>query len=200
MHRLFPSHGKPSARIALIASLAVGLLAMSATSALASDYADGSGGSTAVSVLDQPPIVCAQYSLYNADLTFASSRLTAHVSSGTRAAWGEEPNGTHLDASACSGAAGQQINGFTGTLVGGSVNCTLGNGTYQRGALGTHFPELNIKFTFSTTSGTCTGITTPVTLRTTIAYGPDPTDPSGYIAMCNSPIAPQSCVLKSAQY
>lgn len=195
----YPCH-RLRRRLVLAAALTVGLLAVGVSSAAANPpFNNGSGFFTAVSVLDPPPNVCAQYQAYNAQLVFPGP-IAARVSSGARPAWGENPDGTHLDKVGCNDAPGQQIDQFTGTLTGAGLNCTLGSGMYKRGALGTVFPELNIQFVFNSVSGTCTGITAPVTLKTTIVHVADPTDPGGYISLCNSPIAPQSCVLGPASF
>lgn len=198
-------HHQLSMRLALTAALVVGLLAASATSAIAAPpYNNGNGAFTAAAVLNPPPVECARYQAYNAQLAFGGG-ATATVTSGARAAWGEFADGTHLDAAACKDAV-QSINGFSGTLTDGTSVCTLGGGTYQRGNLGTTKPELNVQYVFSTATGpTCTA-TTPVTIKasipsvdlpTPIEFGPFVFD---YLSACNSPIAPQSCVLGPATF
>lgn len=214
MYTLFPRHRKVSTRLALVAALTMGLLAVSVSPALATTYSDGNGDFVAVSHLNPPPQQCATYSLYNASLVVGGNSKVVKVSSSTNPLsstfqWGEFFDGTYKPQTSATGftsckkpadGPGATEGGFTGTLVGAGVNCNLGTGTYQRGALGTVNPELNIKFVFNSVSGSCTGISTPVTIRTTIPSVDDPTDPdpAGYISLCNSPIAPQSCVLGPA--
>jgi hypothetical protein len=184
-------------------------------------YNQGHGSFTATAVLNN---TCATYSDYSASLSFhhLTNPVTASVSSNAGTTWGEHADGTYTNivcpgwgathgppAAGATGSGGQAISGFTGTLSGTGVSCTLGSGTYTRGHFGTYddvppgatapfnHPELNIAFVFSTVSGTgCPS--TPVILKTTIEHqdhqnlyntvGP-------YTTTCNSPIAPVTCNL-----
>lgn len=222
MSKSSPRHRKPSARVALTAALAVGLLALSATSALAVEYDNGNGSFTAAAHVNVPPSPpCATYSLYNADLTFPGG-TTATVSSdpvptSTNFQWGENGEGTYkpqtsvTGATTCntSGGPGAQENGFTGTLTTTSGVCRLSGGTYQRGGqpTGATDAELNVEYNFAT-QGTGTCPAAPVTLEATVPSVPVPAALNPpitigpfqfyYFSECNSPIAPTSCVLGPA--
>jgi hypothetical protein len=198
-------HYNLSTRLVLAAALAAGLLATSVASAAAgTTYDDGDGAFEAVTVLNTPPKECAKYGAYNAELMFAGNGIAATVSSGARGFWGEFADGTHLDNVDCADAPGQAITGFTGTLRGLGVNCTLSNGSYRRGHTGLVKPELNVEYAFKKTSGTCPAA--PVTIKATIPSVDLPTPITvgpfsfDYLSACNSPIAPQSCVLDKANF
>lgn len=211
-------HNKPSIRLALAAALAVGLMAASATSASATTYQDGDGAFQAVAVVNTPPEECATYRLYNAELVFPDDRIVATVSSDRDPnspdfAWGEFATGTFQSSDTapegiahCTTGPGAPIGGFTGTLTYTGVHCTLSNGTYQRGHTGLVKPELNVEYVFQTKSDGCPSVTTPVTIKATIpsvdlpvpiTVGPFSFD---YLSACNSPIAPQTCVLDKGNF
>lgn len=203
---------KRSTRLALTVALAFGVLAASAASAsAATEYKNGNGAFTAVSVVNPPPQECATYRAYNAALVLTDTTVpvTATVSSDPNPtspnfAWGEFATGT-FQSTSCAGSPGEPIGGFTGTLTGGA-NCTLSDGTYRRGgSLGGPKPELSVQYEFSTATGPACSVSTPVTIKATIpsvdlpapiVVGPFRFD---YLSACNSPIAPQSCVLGPAQ-
>ncbi len=207
---------KVASKPVLIAALAAGLLGTSVASAGAATtpYRIGTGSFQAVSHLNPPPQTCATYSNYHAQLSYSDGPnppTTVTLSSDPNPLslnyqWGEFSDGTHhpqtsaTGSTSCTDSPGQPEAGFTGTLTNSAGTCTLGSGTYQRGgALAGKFPALDIQFVFNTVAGTC-GITAPVTFNTTIVHTTDPTDPTGYISACDSPIAPQSCVLGNADF
>lgn len=153
MTKLFSRHRKPSPRAGLIAVLAVGLLAVSATSAFAVEYDNGNGAFTAaahpnVGVPPVPPEQCATYSLYNAALTFPGG-TTITASSDPNPThntfqWGEFSDGTYNPDQGPASLASHCVTGppppkfeagFTGTLTQTSPAgvCTLSGGTYARG-------------------------------------------------------------------
>jgi len=207
-----------STRLALTAALTVGLLAASiAPASAAPPYDDGTGAFEAAAVVNPPPEECATYRLYNAELAFPDG-ATATVSSSrdpssTSFQWGEFADGTYgpstsatTPTASCTEGPGARITGFTGTLTDGTSACVLSGGEYQRGNLGTTKPELNVQYTFSTATGpTCTA-SAPVTIEATIPSVDLPTPVTigpftfDYVSSCNSPIAPQSCVLGPANY
>ncbi len=201
----------------LAAASTFGLLAVSVAPAAATTLSHGNGFFTATSVLKPP--TCSAYGNYQATMvftvppdafgTFSGPAFTVNVKSKTGDWWGEFADGTHPPvvssptAVSCSGAPAA-IDGFTGTAVGTStsgqvLNCTLGNaavrssGTYLRNGTRLNMEGEDITYTFSSVSGACLGATTPVVIKTSIV------DP-GPAALCNSPIAPSSCVLGPAKF
>jgi hypothetical protein len=191
-------------------------------------YKDGYGSFVATSYPNTE--FCADYSNYTAALTF-SDGTTATVKSSSNPAdtdyvWGEFADGTYdtdgprnpagVEMNApCPGSetyppdggGGDDIERFTGTLTKAGANggraCTLSDGTYQRGHMGTTNPELNIMYVFKAGCGAST--TNPIVLKTTIVHvhhDDTPLPPFGatYTAACNSPIAPQTCELGPAEH
>lgn len=126
--------------------------------------------------------------------------------------WGEFVDGTHPPVTNsptttnCAGAPAD-ISGFSGTLTGtnGSqtLNCTFVSGTYLRNGNRdpNHTPtnpdddEIGLDITYQGSTqiplllGNCGGETS-ITVKTSIVLAPTP----GGTA-CNSPIAPQTCLL-----
>lgn len=205
---------KPRTTLAVLLAVTAGLLAVSATSAFANHlpYTDGNGAYTAVATLNPPPQMCATYRTYNAQLVFPNNKVV-NVSSTTDPTsslfqWGEFWDGTYKPQTSATGLTsckpgngpGAVETGFTGTHQSGSATCKLGQGTYQRGNLGaaSSFQELNIQFVFSGTFSGNGCPASPLTVKTTIKSVPDPTDPTGYISLCSTPIAPSSCQLGPA--
>ena len=185
--------------LAITGALTAGLLSVPISPAsAATTYNDGVGQFEAVAYVSPP---CSTYQVYNAELVFPDGAV-ATVSSGLRPAWHEFPDGTHLQ-SDCEDAV-TAIDGFTGTLTTTSGVCTLSGGTYQRGAMGTSKPELNVKYEFGVVAGSC-GATANVVIKATIpsvdlpqpvVVGPFEFD---YASACDAPIAPQSCTLGPQQ-
>ncbi len=216
---------QPRTTLAFVVALAAGLLAVSATSALAVEYDNGNGSFTVTAHLNPPPQQCATYSLYNAALTFPGG-TTATVSSdpiptNNDFQWGEFADGTHLPqtsatgTTSCKDTPGQLEQGFTGTLTTTSGVCRLSGGTYQRGGQPTGAAatkaELNVEYNFPT-QGPAPCPVAPVTLEATIPsvnspfpinIPPGPNPPTifsfDYLSACDSPIAPTSCVLGPAE-
>lgn len=208
------------------ASMLVSGLAVSpASAAIPSVLSNGYGEFTAVSAVTSPDpnAPCALYSEYHANLEFVvgTSTYTFETTSDPRKAWGENGNGTYGTVNlpavpGCSGASGQIVNGFSGTLTGNdgttAVVCsftgllTPADGTYRRG-IGTPNPELNVQFTAKLGGAGCpaSSVGTTLTVKATI---PDVALPPPYLppffleyaSACSGVIAPQSCVLGPATW
>lgn len=218
--KLYSGH-KLHMRLAFGVALAVSLLAVSATSALATD-SGGTGSFHAAAHINLPPPPlgdpCATYSLYNAHLTFTKNNSTFTVSSDPNPVnsdfqWGEFGDGTHhpqtnaAGTTSCTDTAGQSEVGFTGTLtIPGTPPsvCTLSGGSYKR-------TDINVEYDFTTVSGTgCPAATpaAPLAVKANIlvlrTFNPPLIIPPGIeidtLTACDSIIAPTSCVLTNGTY
>lgn len=204
-------YNKLPARLALAAALTVGLLAMSASSALAA-ATGGEGEFTASAHLNPPPEVCATYSLYNAQLAFALDGSAVTVKSDPNPTsntfqWGENGGGTfnpqtRLQASTpCTTGPGRSEAGFTGTLTlpngTQSTECALSGGSYSRTGIDITYAFSSAQRTAGT--GTCPASQT-VTAQLRVLQHFDPPLVIGPfeisdLTACNSIIAPTSCAL-----
>ncbi len=208
----------------------LGALGVTAGPAVAATLSHGDGGFTATTAINPLAVhgPCATYSNYQATVNFPvsasqpttppsdqfgsySGTLTANVKSAPGDFWGEFADGTHSptvqnpSSTDCAGTP-SAIKHFTGTLVGGtSVNCSVSGptadlGTYLRGGTRTNYEGLDITFTFTSASGSCAGVvvspTAPLTIKTSIV----PSNVIPWGTECDSPIAPQSCVLGPASF
>lgn len=207
-------------RLAFVVALLVGLLAASATPALASD-SGGAGSFHAAAHINLPPPPlgqpCATYSLYNVHLTFTQNKSTFTASSDPNPLnsdfqWGEFGDGTHhpqtnaAGTTSCTDTAGQSEVGFTGTLtVPGTPPsvCTLSGGSYKR-------TDINVEYDFTgVTQVSGTGCpAAPLAVKANIqvlyTFNPPLIIPPGIqidtLTACNSIIAPTSCVLTNGTY
>lgn len=205
----------------LAAASTFGLLGVTGASAAASTtLSHGHGAFTATTVLEPPD--CSIYSAYQATLrfpvppdafgTFSGGKVNVTVHSGAQpAAWGEFADGTHPnDPLHCSDPVAPVPN-FSGVATGTSrsnqvLACNLGDptvppsGTYLRDGNRLGEEGLDITYTFNSVSdaipGGCLGETAPVTIKTSIALSN--TVPWG--TKCDSPFAPQTCVLGPARF
>jgi hypothetical protein len=214
-------------RLMLAAVLTIGVLGLTAGPAAAATTLDeGKGAFTATSAVNLTvPPPCAFYGNYEAELQFDSATVgnytgpvTFQTNSTPGEYWGENNFGTFLpvvtsppglptdtecryeDPVTGAPPSTDAIPGFSGTLVGtnGSqtLNCTFSNGSYQRN--GTRGDETGMDITFQgSLSGSpdCTA-GSPLTVKTSLMLA-DGT-PRG--RACNSPIAPQTCVLDHARF
>jgi hypothetical protein len=202
---------KLSTKLALTATLTVGLFAMSASSALAG-ASGGEGAFNAAAHVNPPPEVCATYSLYNAQMVFASDNSVVTVQSDPNPnspyyQWGENGDGTFnpqtsLQASTpCTdgpGAPKGVEDGFTGTLTipdgDQSTVCALSDGSYSR-------TGIDITYDFDTVQGAGCPPSQTIEARLRVLQHFDPPLMIGPfeitdLAACNSIIAPTSCVLE----
>ncbi len=213
--KLYSGH-KLHMRLAFGVALAVSLLAVSATSALASD-SGGTGSFHAAAHLNPPPEVCATYSLYNVHLTFTQNKSTFTASSdptplNSDFQWGENGSGTYNPQTSagpeapCITGPGAMERGFTGTLtIPGppSSVCTLSGGSYKR-------TDINVEYDFTgvtPVSGTgcpAAPLAVKANIQVLYTFNPPLIIPPGIqidnLTACNSIIAPTSCVLTNGTY
>jgi hypothetical protein len=213
-------HSRPIIRLALTAALTVGLLAISAGSALAATGGEGAFNAAAhINFPPDPP--CATYSLYNANLTFTDGSTLALRSNpdptSNKFQWGENGGGTYNPQTSlqaftpCTTGPGAAEHGFTGTLEdpdspagGGPVVCSLTGGSYTRTGIDLTYKFKSVQKVAGT--GRCPAATLTVTaqLRVLAHFDPPLVIPPGIeitdLAACNSIIAPTSCLLTNGSY
>lgn len=166
----------------------MGLMATTITPASAvTALSGGVGLETMVGVPFSPSPPCANYTRYQANVTFPTVPPTnATITSDPGVQWNEGPDGTHHISDPCTGGI-DAISGFHVTLLGGTT-CVNVAATYKR-------VDVNITVTLLGT-GNCSG-----TLQYDIAYVTAPVDIPPFfmqgdaIGLCNSPIAPSACLI-----
>lgn len=214
MATLHPHHGSRKLRwsVACLATLLLLTVAPAQPASAATTLNEGNGFFVADTTLNTS-IPCAVYTNYEATLDFdASSDSFGSLTTGTfnitlqsgsePTSWGEFADGTRGATDCSTGLTA--ITGFTGTATNASqtLDCDLGHptdetkGTYYRNGTRTDYEGLDITYTFTAVSGTCLGVSTPITIKTTIPL----TDETAWGSECSAAMAPETCNLGPAGF